>query len=55
MTEIDEQFAVHESDNSITIGSQAWDASFRERNSYDREKLLIRSSTPGVPTRSPNV
>ena len=40
MSEIEEQFTVRETENEFTIGTDTWDGNFRDRYSYDREKLL---------------
>ncbi|MCJ7583965.1 MAG: hypothetical protein MUO30_04245, partial [Anaerolineales bacterium] len=37
---IQTSLAVKETENTITLGSAAWDSNFRDRLSYDRKKIL---------------
>jgi len=35
--------SVHETENTITIGSSSWDQNFRDRLNYDRQNILTQS------------
>jgi hypothetical protein len=37
--------AVHETDNTITLGSNSWDSNFRDRLNYDRQNILTQAIT----------
>ena len=37
--------SVHETENTITIGSSSWDQNFRDRLNYDRQNILTQSIT----------